>query len=141
MTGTANLFYFTEVDNWIGNYLLIVLGLIEVIVVAWLVRDPALEEMNKGGLWKVPKWFFRLFHQFLTPVCIIVFLAIFTKDYALAGNFKAIPSYMAGNEQFVVWVNLARAVVVCILIVGFIQTYKSIKSKYTSEIENNKVEA
>ena len=24
VTGTANLFYFTEVDNWIGNYLLIV---------------------------------------------------------------------------------------------------------------------
>ena len=77
----------------------------------------------------------------MTPISIIVFLAIFTKDYALAGNFKAIPSYMAGNEQFVVWVNLARAVVVCILIVGFIQTYKSIKSKYTSEINNNKVEA
>ena len=26
MTGEANLIYFTEVDNWIGNYLLIVLG-------------------------------------------------------------------------------------------------------------------
>ena len=89
----------------------------------------------------MPKWFFRVFHQFLTPISIIVFLGIFTRDYALAGNFKVIPSYMAGNEQFVVWVNLARAVVVCILIIGFIQTYKSIKSKYTSEIENNKVEA
>ena len=141
LTNTANLFYFTEVDNWIGNYLLIVLGLIEIIVVAWLVRDPALEEMNKGGLWKVPRWFFKVFHQFLTPVSIIVFLALFTKDYAIAGNFKIIPSYMAGSEEFVVWVNLARAVVVCILILGFIQTYKSIKSKYKTEIENNKVEA
>ena len=120
---------------------LIVLGLIEIIVVAWLVRDPALEEMNKGGLWKVPRWFFKVFHQFLTPVSIIVFLALFTKDYAIAGNFKIIPSYMAGSEEFVVWVNLARAVVVCILILGFIQTYKSIKSKYKTEIENNKVEA
>ena len=141
LTNTANLFYFTEVDNWIGNYLLIVLGLIEIIVVAWLVRDPALEEMNKGGLWKVPRWFFKVFHQFLTPVSIIVFLALFTKDYAVAGNFKIIPSYMTGSEEFVVWVNLARAVVVCILILGFIQTYKSIKSKYKTEIENNKVEA
>ena len=141
MTGTANLFYFTEVDNWIGNYLLIVLGLIEVIVVAWLVKDPALDEMNKGGLWKVPKWFFKLFHQFLTPVSIIVFLAIFTKDYAVAGNFKLIPSYMAGMEQYVVWVNLARAVVVCILFAGFIQTYRSIKSKYTSEINSNTAES
>lgn len=54
--------YFTEVDNWIGNYLLIVLGLIEIVVIGWYVKDSALEEMNKGGLWKVPKWFFRLFH-------------------------------------------------------------------------------
>ncbi len=66
ITGEANLVYFTEVDNWIGNYLLIVLGLLEVITLAWLVKDPALEEMNKGGLWKVPRWFFKVFHQFLT---------------------------------------------------------------------------
>ncbi|MPM93705.1 hypothetical protein SDC9_140847 [bioreactor metagenome] len=141
MTGEANLVYFTEVDNWIGNYLLIVLGLIEVVVVAWLVKDPALEEMNKGGLWKVPKWFFRLFHQFLTPVSIIIFLGIFTKDYYLAGNFKAVPSYIAEIPDYAVWVNLARAVVVVVLVAGFIQTYKSIKSKYSSEIQNNKVEA
>lgn len=141
LTKAPNLFYFTEVDNWVGSYLLIILGLIEVVVVAWLVKDPALEEMNKGGLWQVPKWFFRLFHQFLTPVCIIVFLAIFTKDYAAAGNFKIIPAYMEGNEQFVIWVNLARIVIVCALLAGFIQAYKSIKSKYPSEIESNKVEA
>ena len=60
-----------EVDNWIGNYLLIVLGLLEVITLAWLVRDDGLVEMNKGGLWHVPKWFYKLFHQFLTPICII----------------------------------------------------------------------
>ena len=141
ITGQANLFYFTEVDNWIGNYLLIVLGLIEIIVVAWLVKEPFLDEMNKGGLWKVPKWFYKVFHQFLTPVSIILFLAVFTKDYALAGNFKIIPSYMVGNEDFVGWVNLARAVVVVVLIVGFIQTYTSIKAKYKSEIANNKSEA
>ena len=141
ITGQANLFYFTEVDNWIGNYLLIVPGLIEIIVVAWLVKEPFLDEMNKGGLWKVPKWFYKVFHQFLTPVSIILFLAVFTKDYALAGNFKIIPSYMVGNEDFVGWVNLARAVVVVVLIVGFIQTYTSIKAKYKSEIVNNKSEA
>lgn len=140
MTGQANLSYFTEVDNWIGNYLLIVLGLIEVVVVAWLVKDSALDEINKGGLWKVPKWFFRLFHQFLTPISIIVFLAIFTKDYYLAGNFKAIPSYIAETPELAIWINLARAVVVVVLLTGFIQTYRSIKSKYISEIQNNKVE-
>lgn len=141
ITGTANLFYFTEVDNWIGSYLLIVLGLIEIIVCAWLVKDPILDEMNKGGIWKVPKWFFRLFHQFLTPISIIAFLVMFTIDYAMVGNFKSIPSYMIGNEQFVIWVNMARIVILCVLVVGFIQTYRSIKAKYNLEIQNNKVEA
>ena len=56
-------------------------------------EDEGLEEMNRGGLWHVPKWFYRVFHQFLTPICIIVFLAIFTKDYWTAGNFKITPSY------------------------------------------------
>lgn len=141
MTGEANLVYFTEVDNWVGNYLLIVLGLIEIIVAAWLVKEPFLDEMNRGGLWKIPKWFFRLFHQFLTPVSIILFLAVFTKDYYVAGNFKMIPSYIAEIPDYAIWVNTARLVIVVALVVGFIQTYKSIKIKYTSEIENNKVEA
>lgn len=141
LTKSANLFYFTEVDNWIGNYLLIVLGLIEIIIIGWCVKDSALEEMNKGGLWKVPKWFFRLFHQFLTPVTIIVFLVFFTRDYAIAGNFKLVPSYVANMPDFVIWVNLARLVVFTVLVIGFIQSYKSIKSKYREEIDNNKVKS
>ena len=141
ITGEANLVYFTEVDNWIGNYLLIVLGLLEVITLAWLVKDEGLEEMNRGGLWHVPKWFYRVFHQFLTPICIIVFLAIFTKDYWTAGNFKITPSYIEGIEYMAPWVNAARLVVVVVLIIGFAQTYRAIKRKYKDEIESNKANA
>ena len=141
ITGEANLIYFTEVDNWIGNYLLIVLGLLEVITLAWLVRDDGLVEMNKGGLWHVPKWFYKLFHQFLTPICIIVFLGIFTRDYWIAGNFKITPSYINGIEYMAPWVNAARLVVVVVLIIGFIQTHRAIKRKYKDEIETNKANA
>ncbi len=108
LTKTADLIYFTEVDNWIGNYLLIVLGLIEIVVIGWLVKDKALEEMNKGGLWKVPKWYFRLFHQFLTPITIITFLVFFTMDYAKAGNFNLIPAYVADKPDLIIWANLGR---------------------------------
>lgn len=135
LTKTTDLIYFTEVDNWIGNYLLIVLGLIEIVIVGWFVKDRALEEMNRGGLWKVPKWYFRIFHQFLTPVTIITFLGFFTLEYAKAGNFKLVPSYVASSPELVIWVNLARVVVILVLIVGFIQSYKSIKSKYGKEID------
>ena len=111
------------------------------ITLAWLVRDDGLVEMNKGGLWHVPKWFYKLFHQFLTPICIIVFLGIFTRDYWIAGNFKIIPSYINGIEYMAPWVNAARLVVVVVLIIGFIQTHRAIKRKYKDEIETNKANA
>ncbi len=135
LTKTADLIYFTEVDNWVGNYLLIVLGLIEIVVVGWCVKDKALEEMNRGGLWKVPKWYFRLFHQFLTPVTIITFLVFFTRDYAKAGNFNLIPAYVEGTG-LEMWANAGRVVVLAVLLVGFIQSYKSIKKKYAKDLEN-----
>lgn len=135
LTKTAELIYFTEVDNWIGNYLLIVLGLIEIVIIGWCVKDRALEEMNKGGLWKVPKWYFRLFHQFLTPITIITFLIFFTLDYAKAGNFNLVPSYVANMPSLVIWVNLGRIAVIGVLIVGYIQSYKAIKNKYKYEID------
>lgn len=138
LTKTAELIYFTEVDNWIGNYLLIVLGLIEIVVVGWCVKDKALEEMNKGGLWKVPKWYFRLFHQFLTPITIITFLFFFTLDYAKAGNFNLIPAYVAGTG-LEMWANMGRIVVLCVLIVGFIQSYNSIKKKYAKDLEDKAI--
>ncbi len=135
LTQSAELIYFTEVDNWIGNYLLIVLGLIEVVIIGWFVKDSALEEMNRGGLWKVPRWFFRLFHQFLTPVTIITFLVFFTRDYAIAGNFNLIPAYVADMPDMVIWANLGRIMVILVLGLGFIQSYRAIKRKYKDEIE------
>ncbi|MGL6108130.1 sodium-dependent transporter [Romboutsia sp.] len=134
LTKTADLMYFSEVDNWIGNYLLIVLGLIEIVVVGWCVKDSALEEMNKGGLWKVPKWYFRLFHQFLTPITIITFLLFFTIDYAKAGNFNLIPAYAVGTG-LEMWALAGRMVVIGVLICGFIQSYKSIKKKYAKDLD------
>lgn len=91
--------------------------------------------MNKGGLWKVPKWYFRLFHQFLTPITIITFLIFFTLDYAKAGNFNLVPSYVANMPSLVIWVNLGRIAVIGVLIVGYIQSYKAIKNKYKYEID------
>ena len=113
----------------------IVLGLIEIVIIGWCVKDRALEEMNKGGLWKVPKWYFRLFHQFLTPITIITFLIFFTLDYAKAGNFNLVPSYVANMPSLVIWVNLGRIAVIGVLIVGYIQSYKAIKNKYKYEID------
>jgi neurotransmitter:Na+ symporter, NSS family len=139
ITGTADLAYFTEIDNWVGSYLLVVLGLLEVIVVGWLMGSRALTEMNHGSYWKIPKWFFKVFIQFLTPVSIIVLIILSTLDYIKAGYFKLIPSFVANTPQLVPWVNGARVVILAVFILGFIQAYKTIKDKYAVELQTNKV--
>lgn len=139
LTKTADLAYFTEVDNWVGTYLLVVLGGLEAIVVGWLNGKNALEEMNRGSYWKIPGWFYKLFIQFLTPVSIIILLIMSTKDYITAGYFKLVPSFVANSPQLVPWVNGGRIVVVTVLILGFVQAYKTIKDKYLIEFQTNQI--
>lgn len=138
LTKTADLAYFTEVDNWVGSYLLVVLGLIEVIVAGWLMRGKALTEMNNGSYWKVPSWFFKVFIQFLTPVFTAVLLIFSTRDYLAAGYFKWVPDFVAKTPQLVPWVQAGRIVVIGVIIIGFIQAYNTIKKKYGQELSTGK---
>lgn len=137
LTKTADLAYFTEVDNWVGTYLLVVLGLIEIIVAGWIMKDKARVEMNRGSYWKVPDWFFKLFIQFLTPVSIIILLVMSTKTYWEAGYFKLVPDFVAKTPQLVPWVQAGRFMVVAVLVLGFIQAYKTIKDNYKVELDSN----
>jgi neurotransmitter:Na+ symporter, NSS family len=139
LTKTADLAYFTEIDNWVGSYLLVFLGFIEVVVAGWLMRDKALVEMNRGGYWKLPNWFFKLFIQFLTPVSIFILLVMSTKSYIESGYFKLVPSFVANSPQLVPWVQGARVVLIAVFVLGFIQAYKTIKDKYSVELDSNQV--
>lgn len=139
LTKTAELAYLTELDNWVGSYLLVVLGLLEVIVTGWLLGLKGLEEMNKGSYWKVSKTFYNVFIQFLTPVAIIILLVFSTRDYFKAGYFKWIPSFVEKTPQLVPWVLAARFVMFAVLIIGFIQAYRNIGKKYGQEIYEGRV--
>lgn len=139
LTKTADLAYFTEIDNWVGSYLLLVLGLIEIVVTSFLFGDKALPEINKGALWIVPEWFYKTFNKFLTPLIIIIVLVFSTMDYVKAGYFKVVPSFVEKTPMLVPWVQAARVVIVLVLAAGFIQAYTSIKRKYGKELEENKV--
>jgi hypothetical protein len=139
LTKTGDLAYFTEVDNWVGSYLLVVLGGLEVIISCWLNRKNTLEEINRGSYWKIPQWFYKVFMQILCPVSIIVVLVMSTRDYFNAGYFKAVPSFVANAPQLVPWVNGARVVMVVVWVFGFIQAYKTIKRYYGAEMESGQV--
>lgn len=139
LTKTADLMYFTEVDNWVGNYFLFVLGLIEIIVTGWLFREKGLPEINRGGYWQVPSWFYKAFIQFLTPVLMIVVLVMYTIDTAKAGYYKFIPDFVAGNDVLIPWVQAGRVVVFGVVAIGCWVTYNSIKRSYKEELEKNEV--
>jgi neurotransmitter:Na+ symporter, NSS family len=136
---TADLAYLTEVDNWVGNYLLVVLGFIEVCVAGWLMKGKALVEMNRGSYWKLPDWFFKLFMQFLTPVVTATLLIFSTRDFWKAGYFKWVPDFVAGTPVLIPWVQAGRIVVIAVIAIGFFQAYNTIKRKYGQELESGKI--
>lgn len=138
LTKTDALAYFTEIDNWIGSYLLVVLGLIEAVVIGWLSKGKAFDEMNRGSYWKVPRWFFKVFMQFLTPLSTLIFLVFSTRDYFNAGYFKLVPSFVEKTPQLVPWVNAARLVILVVFVIGFTQAYRTIKKKYGQELTTGK---
>ena len=139
LTKTAELAYFTEIDNWVGSYLLVVMGLIEIIVAGWLMKDNPLNEINHGSYWKAPKWMYSVMIRFVTPITIIIILIGSTISYIQEGYFKAIPSFVAKTPELIPWVNGARIVLVVVFIIGFIGTYKSLKAVYGEEVVQNKV--
>ncbi|WHH57897.1 sodium-dependent transporter [Petroclostridium sp. X23] len=135
----GNTFYLDELDAWVGTYLLVVLGFIEISVAGWLMRNKAFEEINKGSYWKIPKWFFNLFIQFLTPIFLIIVLISSTIEKFQKGYFKWIPTFVADKPESIMWVQMARGVMLLILILGFTEAYRSIKANYGKELEINKV--
>lgn len=139
LTKTADLAYLTEVDNWIGTYLLVVLGFIEVLVAGFLMGDKAFEEINRGGYWKIPKWFFNVFNRAITPAVLAILLVFSTLDFYKAGYFKMVPSFVENSPQLVPWVQGARLVIFVVFILGYYVSYTSIKTTYKKELDENKV--
>lgn len=139
LTKTDALAYFTEIDNWVGSYLLVVLGGIEVIVCNWINGKNTLEQINSGSYWKIPSWYYKIFMQVLCPVYIIIIVVMSTLDYFKAGYFKAVPSFVANSPQLVPWVNGARLVMLAVFVFGFLQAYKTIKRHYGVELESGQV--
>lgn len=139
LTKTADLMYFTEVDNWVGTFFLFILGMLEIIVTGWLFKEKGLEEMNRGAYWKVPTWFYKGFIQFITPVLMIVVLGSYIWDTAKAGYYNFVPKFVEGNATLIPWVQAGRVVVFVVVLLGCIQAYGAIKRSYKDEIDKNEV--
>lgn len=131
--------FLDELDAWVGSYLLVGLGFLEIVSVGWLMRKKAFEEINRGGQWKIPRWFFVLLIQLLTPIFLFIVLISSTAEKIKDGYFKWIPDFVADNPNAVAWVQAARIVMIAVLLLGFIEAYRSIKSKYSTELSANRI--
>jgi len=119
--------------------LLVVVGLIEIIITGWFMKDNFLDEVNRGAYWKVPSWIYNVVIKFVTPLAILFVLAGSTYVYIKEGYFKLVPSFVEKLPNLVPWVNGGRIAILAVFTIGFIGTYRSIKNIYGDEVKMNKI--
>lgn len=139
ITQTSALAFFTELDNWNGSYLMVVLGLFEVIIAGWLFKDKFMVEVNKGSLWKVPSWLFNVVIRFITPAVVAIVLFFSTIEHFKSGYLNLIPEYIKATPELIPWVVAARILIIAVFIYGFIQCYNSTKRKFSEDFKEVKV--
>lgn len=127
-------YYLDEVDMWIGQYFLLILGLIEVIIYTRCLSVERQLEINRGALWKVPKWVVTVVLRWITPLALITVIVSATVERIKSGAFALFPD----KEPYgPFWINLARLVMLIVFVTGYIVTRKYLKEKYDSELQKN----
>ncbi|MCY0868249.1 MAG: sodium-dependent transporter [Desulfurococcus sp.] len=123
-----SLTYFDELDFWVGSFVLIVLGLFDVIVGVWLFKPSNLwRELHDGALVRVPE-VFKWILIAITPIYIVILLVGSMVDYYLRGRFAVADPRIIG----------ARIAVIIMFIIGAIETYYALKKKYAKELAENR---
>ncbi len=93
-----------EMDFWAGTFFVVLFALLEVVIFFWFFGGKrAWEEINRGGLFKVPKIYYYIL-RFVTPVILFVILATWTVN--------TLPSILVTSD---VQVWIARFVMLFIL--------------------------
>ncbi len=138
----GNTFYLDELDLWIGQYFLLILGLIEVIVFTRCMPREQQYRINEGALKKLPKPFFNVLLRYITPLMLIVVLIAATIERINSGAMALIPGGFAEDGSLadpmrVLWVNLARVVMIAIFVAATIITRNYVKHRYGDELAAN----
>ncbi|RUM31158.1 MAG: sodium:calcium symporter [Aquifex sp.] len=85
-----------EMDFWAGTIGVVFFGLVELIIFFWIFgADKAWEEINRGGIIKVPKFYYYVM-RFITPLFLAVLLIVWAKEY--------IPKVMA-ETHWTIWIT------------------------------------
>ncbi|HRY66086.1 MAG TPA: sodium-dependent transporter [Candidatus Aminicenantes bacterium] len=111
--------FLDELDFWAGTFGLVVFAAIEIILFSWVFGlKKGWQEMHKGADLKVPG-VFKFILTYVTPVYLLVMLAIWTyqdavKEFLMTGKDAANRPYLWGARIMIALVVL----VMCLLIRG-----------------------
>lgn len=131
---SGNTYYLDEIDLWIGQYFLLVLGLIEVIVFTRCASKQQQLQINRGAIWKVPKWFITVLLRWITPIFLTTVVLFATWEKIQKGEFRLISDK---GDYATLWINLARLMMIIVFIFGFVITARYIKRKYSNDLKDN----
>ncbi len=85
-----------EMDFWAGTIGVVFFGLLEMVIFMWIFGgERAWEEINRGGIIKVPRVYYYVM-RYITPLFLIVLLFTWAKEY--------VPSILA-ETHWTVWVT------------------------------------
>ena len=103
-----------EMDFWAGTIGLVVFALIEVVIFFWIFdAQKAWEEMNRGGIIRIPRFFYYV-TKYITPVYLAVLLGTWL--------FQFIPKFLTKTSWQVL---LARAIMVALFVLFAALTLKA----------------
>jgi SNF family Na+-dependent transporter len=107
-----------EMDFWAGTFFVVLFALLEVVVFFWLFGgERAWEEINRGGLFKVPRVYFYIL-KYVTPVALFAILTTW--------SFHNLPkAFVETNLE--IWI--ARFVMVFTLALLLFMVYLADKKK------------
>ncbi len=110
-----------EMDLWAGTIMLVLFALVEIVIFFWMFgADKAWEEMNRGGIIQIPRFFYYI-TKYVTPIFLIVLFVVFMKDY--------IPKSLANTSKEVM---LARGLMIGLFILFSVL---ALKAKDHKEVE------
>ena len=70
-----------EMDFWAGTIGVVFFGLLEMLIFMWIFGgERAWEEINRGGIIKVPRFYYYIM-RYITPIFLTVLLVVWAKEY------------------------------------------------------------
>lgn len=121
--------YLDYTDFIVGSLLLVLVALLETIFAGEFLWKEGYEEVNRGGLIKIPKWLWRVVLSIIAPIYLIAMIAWLPMSVRLSEII-----YQTGEP--LTWLGptmatISSVLIIVLFIIGTILTMNIIEKKYS----------